>query len=110
MGVTPWPHDFTAEGIDQAYAFIADSTDLNVHHFDEGIPWPEALDQKPYQANVEDSLRQRVGKLRADRQTYVAATAARDYGLARYWGQASNLPLPDAWRDKVIDDPDVIRA
>ena len=110
MGVTPWPHDFTPEAIDQAYAFTAESTDLNVHHFDEGIPWPEALDQKPYPANVEDSLQLRVGRLRADRQTYIAATAARDSGLAGYWGQTRNLPLPEAWRNKAIDDPDVIRA
>jgi hypothetical protein len=43
MGVTPAAHNDTAAGIEEAYAFIRAGTDMNVHHFDEGIPWPEAL-------------------------------------------------------------------
>jgi hypothetical protein len=110
MGVTPWPHDFTREGINEAYTFIHDATDLNVHHFDDGIPWPEAFARTPYQPTVEANLRDRVARLRPDRKTYVSITPAREHGLVGYWGTDSNMPLPRVWKEKAIDDPDVIRA
>ncbi len=110
MSVTPWPYDFTSQGINDAYAFIDKYTDFNVHHFDDGIPWPEALEQKEYHANVERDLRARVARLRKDRKTYVAVTPAREEGIVGYWAAESSMPLPDYWKKKAIDDPEVFRA
>lgn len=42
MAVTPWPADFTMEGLEDSYAFINDHCDMVSHHFDEGIPYEEA--------------------------------------------------------------------
>jgi hypothetical protein len=47
MGVTPWPYDFTAAAQQYTYETIGAHTDLVAHHFDEGIPWPEALAGEP---------------------------------------------------------------
>ncbi len=110
MGVTPWPYDFTPKAINETYAFIDKNTDLNVHHFDDGIPWPEALEQRLYDPNVERDLTSRVQRLRKDRKTYVAVTPAREEGVVGYWAKESSMPLPGPWKVKAIDDPEVLRA
>ena len=42
MGMTPHPHDYTQEGVEEAYKILEKHTDMIAHHFDDGIPWPEA--------------------------------------------------------------------
>ncbi len=110
MGVSPWPYDFTSAAVNDTYAFIDKYTDLNVHHFDDGVPWPEALEQKPYHPNVERDLSARAARLRKDHKTYVAVTPAREGGVVGYWARQSSMPLPDHWKRKAIDDPEVLRA
>ncbi len=110
MGVTPAPHDETPAGINEAYAFVRTYTDINVHHFDDGVPWPEALAGTPYHPNVEKKLQERTDRLVKGRRTYVAVTAIREHGLTGYWAKDSRMDLPEPWTHKSVDDPEVVRA
>ncbi len=63
MALTPFPFDFTQEGVDEAYRIINESTDMICHHFDDGLPWEEALNTKPFHPNVEGELNTRKSKI-----------------------------------------------
>lgn len=110
MGVTPTVHDETPDGVNQVYAFIRRDTDLNVHHFDDGVPWPEAFAGRPYHPNVEKDLKERTERLVKGRPTYVAVTAIREHGLTGYWAKDRRMALPEPWKHKAVDDPEVVRA
>lgn len=112
MGMTPHPHDYTQEGVDEAYKILSNHTDIIAHHFDDGIPWPEAYEGRSYHPNVENELSNRVKRLRKDQKVYVAlAPLAHDrYSLAGYWEEASALERPGEWKHKKFDDPQVVTA
>ncbi|MFQ6089714.1 MAG: hypothetical protein ACE5K0_12555, partial [Candidatus Methanofastidiosia archaeon] len=112
MGMTPWPYDFTPEAVEETYKIVNEHTDLIAHHFDDGVPWPEALVLEPYHPNVEEEIDFRVNHLKKDQKVYLALTPIslfRD-GLAGYWAEDSNMEMPDDWKDKDFDDSDVITA
>lgn len=112
MGVTPWPYDFTAEAQQYTYETIGAHTDLVAHHFDEGIPWPEALAGEPYHPSVRGAIDTRVGHLQEVERVYLAITplsGGRD-SLAGYWAEDGSMARPGEWADKDFDDPDVIAA
>ncbi len=48
MGFTDFPHDLTAAGLEAAAQIVSTEGDLAVQHFDDGIPWNEALLGTPY--------------------------------------------------------------
>ena len=48
MGFTRWPSEISLKGIKQADDFIAKHADLVSIMFIGGIPWQEALDDKPF--------------------------------------------------------------
>jgi hypothetical protein len=112
MAFTPFPYDFTLAAQDYTYDEIHKRLDMICHHFDAGIPWQEALEGKPYHANVENDLYDRQRRLRPGDEVYLAlAPLAHDRkSMAKYWGAASNMELPPAWANKTFDDPDVIKA
>jgi len=112
LGLTPWPPDFTAEGVDEAYRLIAEHCDLICHHLDDGIPWPEALAGTPYPPQVEQNLRDRVARTPPGHKVYLAVTPLNmdRRSLAGYWSDKSNGERPDPWKEKAFDDPDVIAA
>ena len=112
MGFTPWPSDATTAAVDLAYAQISAHGDLIAHHFDGGVPWPEALAGAPLPAAVEAELAARVAATPAGHRVYLALSplnGTRD-GLAPYWNTTPNDPLPPAWAARTFDDPDVIDA
>ncbi len=109
MGFTPFAYDPTIEGIERTYRFIAENGDLISHHLDDGIPWQEALEQKPYAQSVEDNLKQRVEKTKRGQKIYLAATPVRS-GLADYWSQEGRVPRTGRWKKKQIDDPEALTA
>lgn len=42
------------------------SSDLIAHHFDSGVPWPEAYKGLSYHQNVERDIKYRVKRLRKE--------------------------------------------
>jgi hypothetical protein len=96
-------------GIQQADQFLAKHADLVSAMFIGGIPWPEALDGKPFSRDVQNQLNYRrpagyelflsISPLNQDRKR-----------LAPYWGEKDNQPLPAEWAERSFNSPEVIDA
>lgn len=109
LGFTRWPADLTLEGVITAQDFAHEHGDLVSVCFIGGIPWPESLADKPFSKDVQDNLGYRppkgtklflqISPLNKDRK-----------GIAPYWGEKDNLPLPNPWDTVAIDSPEVKRA
>ncbi len=86
MGFTRWPSDLSVEGIQTAQSFAYAHGDMVSVMFIGGIPWPEALEGKPFSQDVQSNLDYRppggtklflsISPLNKDRTD-----------LAPYWGQ-----------------------
>src|SRR5262245_26986401 len=109
MGFTLWPADLSDEGLRTAQDFAYAHGDIVSVALIGGVPWPEALDGKPFSKSVQDGLtyRQPAGKklflsvspLDKDRR-----------GLAPYWGEQENLALPKPWDKEPLNGPRVKKA
>jgi hypothetical protein len=112
LGFTDFPHDLTVAGLQAAGSFIAAEADLSVQHFDDGVPWPEALAGTAYPAGYLSELNGHLSLIPGAHRVYLAVTplsGARD-GLALYRGDTGNLPLPPPWDGYAFDHPDVAAA
>ena len=109
LGFTRWPADLTAEGVQQAQDFAHAHGDIVSVMFIGGIPWPEALDGKPFSRDVQANFAYRppagtklflsISPLDRDRQN-----------LAPYWGEKDNQPLPKPWASRALNSPEVRQA
>ena len=110
MGFTPSPGAFSVEAVDFAWSVVGRDGDLVLLHFDDGVPWEEALAGAPYTHDAE--LRDQARRLPPGHAVYVAATPLsflRD-GLAPRRGVAGREPLRAPWAGRALDDPDVVTA
>jgi hypothetical protein len=109
LGFTRWPADLTLEGFLMAQDFAHEHGDIVSVCFIGGIPWPESLSGAPYSTDVQNNLNYRppggkkiflqLSPLNKDRK-----------GMAPYWGEKDNLPLPKPWDAYSFDTPQVKRA
>jgi hypothetical protein len=112
MGVTPFPYDLTPEAIEATQLWILDNTDIVSIKLDEGVPWQEALENKnAYDPAFEGSLDWK-GKVPKDKKVFLSMTPLNKdkNGIAGYRGAAENMPNPDPWNKKDLDDPLVAKA
>lgn len=109
MGFTLWPADLSMEGLVTAQRFAYGHGDLVALTFLGGIPWPEALADKAFSSDVRDNFAYRppqgkklllaISPLDKDRR-----------GLAAYWGEKENLPLPKPWDREPLNSRNVKKA
>lgn len=112
LGVNPFPYDLTPEAIEATQLWILDNTDLVSIKLDEGVPWQEALENKStYDPGFEGSLDWK-SKHPQDRKVFVSVTPLNKdkNGMAGYRGALENMPNPDPWNKKDLDDPLVAKA
>jgi hypothetical protein len=112
MSMSPFPYDLTNKAQIETYGFLHEHTDMAFHHFDSGVPWPEAYNNSPYRKNVEDDLNYRVSQIKKGQKVYLTTTPViitRD-GMSGYRGDSDNLERPGKWKDKAFDDPEAIQA
>jgi hypothetical protein len=112
MGVNPFPYELSAEAIEATQLWILDNTDLVSIKLDEGVPWQEALESKSsYDPAFEGSLDWK-GKKPQDKKVFLSMTPLNKdkTGMAGYRGAAENMPNPDPWNKKDLDDPLVAKA
>jgi hypothetical protein len=112
MGVTAFPYDLTPEAVEATQLWILDNTDIVSIKLDEGVPWQEALENKnAYDPGFEASLE---GKSRypKDKRVFLSMTPLNKdkNGMAGYRGALENMPNPDPWNKKDLDDPLVAKA
>jgi hypothetical protein len=111
MGFTPFPWDMTLEAVRGTDEFIAKEGDLIAHHFDDGVPWTEALEDRSFHPKLEADWKRRAELGRGKR--VLLSLTPLDGGrkdLALYRGEKENAPLPAAFRGKALDDPSVKKA
>lgn len=112
LGFTPFPYDLSAEAIDYVYEKIALDGDIINHHFDDGVPWIEALEHKPFHQRIVDDWAFRKSKTPPDHKVFISVSplnASRN-GLALYRGEEANMPLPDSWQKYSFKDQQVKNA
>jgi hypothetical protein len=109
MGFTGWPADLNAEGLATAQEFAHAHGDIVALNFISGVPWPEALDGKPFSKDVQDSMSYRPP---AGKKLFVSISPLNKdrRGLAPYWGETDNQPLPKPWDSESLNSPRVKRA
>ncbi len=109
MGFTPWPSEMSLAGLQTAATFIEKHADIVSVMLMGGIPWQEALDGKPFSADVQKQLAYRPPK---GHQVFLSISplAMDRKSLAPYWGAKDNLPLPPAWAARRFNRPEVVKA
>jgi hypothetical protein len=120
MGFTPFPHALSVEAVESAYDVIARDADMIAQHFDNGVPWQEALDNADhattygvtYAADFLNDLDYRLQHDPAGHSLYLAVTPLGPLreGLALHRGTSDNEPLTPPWDSYALDHPDVIKA
>ena len=111
MGFTPFPWDMTLEAVNSTSQFISQYGDIVSHHLDAGVPWVEALDGKPYHNNLANDWENR-RNVSKGKKVFVSVTPLNGgrNDIALYRGKDENMPLPDAFKGKSLDDSIIKRA
>lgn len=112
LGFTDFPYARSAAALAEVSRAVARDGDLAALHFDEGVPWQEALSGAPYPAAVREELERKRRSIPPGHLVYVAVTPiafSRD-GLAPRWGEAGTEPLEPPWDGRGFDDPAVVAA
>ena len=112
MGFTPFHFSWNEERLHETYELLNKHSDLIAHHFEEGVPWPEALSNERFHPKVEKEIALRKKYTKIDKKVFVSTTAInfdRD-AIADYWQSKSQKKLPKDWRNLKLDDPKVITA
>ena len=60
MGFTPFPYDYTSDAVAFTNANVNYHSDIVAHHFDNGIPWDESLDDSKMPGNINLDLGSRI--------------------------------------------------
>ena len=109
MGFTQWPSDLNEEGLAIAREYAHTHGDVVALMFIGGIPWSESFDGKPFSKDVQESMSYRPP---AGKKLFLSISPLnRDKrGLAPYWGDTDNQPLPPAWSKEPLNSPRVKRA
>ncbi|HVO91231.1 MAG TPA: glycosyl hydrolase 53 family protein [Terriglobales bacterium] len=109
MGFTTWPADLNNEGVVLAKEFAQTHGDIVAVNFIGGIPWQEALDGKPFSKDVQENMAYRPP---AGKKLFLAVSPLNKdkRGLAPYWSEADNQPLPASWAKEQLNSPRVKRA
>ena len=114
LGFTPFPYDIsTLEAVEYVYDKIGTDADLIAHHFDNGIPWDEALTDGTFPMKVTDDWSFRRSHIPAGHKLYVAVTPINSMrnGLAPIWNSTGdNQPLTPPWSGYAFNHDDVKTA
>lgn len=106
MGFTGFPHDVTAEAVNQTREFVRTNADLIAHHI-EGVPWAEALRGEPFPKELTEDYQSKRSMKPPGAKVYLAISPGRgDLKLA----EKGTTPLPSELKGKSYDDPLVVKA
>ena len=112
FGFTPFPYDATPEAVAKTQAILNDNANIHAIHLDDGIPWEELLDDKPFPARVTKDWDDQARTIPAGRPVYVGlAPLAKDRkSLAPGKGAQDFMALPWSLKFAALDDDKVKRA
>jgi hypothetical protein len=111
MGFTPWPSDFTDQAVKDMYSFLDRNSDIVAEHI-EGVPWTEALEDRPFSESLMRDWQTRKRSIPEHSKVYLAISPLNGTrsGLADYRGVSEHMPLPSAFERKSFGDEIVRKA
>lgn len=112
MGFTPFPYDISVEAVNFTYDAIAADADIINHHFDNGVPWTEAVANESFHTNIMNDWSYRKNSTPAGHKVYVsvAPLSVDRNGLANYRGEEDDMPLQTPWNIYQFDNDSVKTA
>ena len=112
FGFTPFPYDSTLEALTKTHDTIAPHSTLWALHYDNGIPWKEALADAPFPARIQQEWDANAHAIPPGHVVYVAlAPLDKDRkSLAPAVGEQEHAPMPEAFKDAALDDANVEKA
>lgn len=112
LGFTPFPHNITTAAVQDVYTKLKSDADIIAHHFDDGLPWQESLDESAYPANIISDWQFRLANTPASHKRYVAVTPINisRNGLAPNRSNTGSEPLQSPWVNYSFNHPDVKTA
>lgn len=111
MGFTPFPWDMTLEAVMDTGRFIVENGDIISHHLEQGVPWTEALDDKPFHPNMMKDWEGR-RKLSEGKKLFLSVTPLNEgrNSMELYRGEDEDMPIPDSFKDIAFNDAIVKKA
>ena len=112
LGFTPFPYEISMEAVNWVYDTLAEDSDVIMQHFDNGVPWPEALAGEPYSDNIMNDWEMRRSLTPPDHAIILSMTPIAFFrdGIALYRGDQDDMPLPAPWDSYTFEDPEVSTA
>lgn len=113
MGTTPWPADFTAAEVDTSYTFINENCDIVSHHFDEGIPYEEFLQNQSLPVQLLTDVQTRKAKTNSNKKILLSVSALNLTRIqkADYYSHSSvSSTIKTHWNELPINHPNVVTA
>jgi hypothetical protein len=112
LGFTPFPYDISQEAVDYSYQKIAEDADIVNHHFDDGVPWIEALANQPFHVEIQNDWAYRKSHTPASHKVYLSVTSINFLrtGLASYRSANPNQELPPPWNTYRFNQAEVKQA
>jgi hypothetical protein len=112
FGFTPFPYDFTLDAVVKTRQTIGPHSTLYALHFDNGIPWKEALADAPFPQRVQRDWDGDANSIPAGHVVYVAlAPLDKDRkSLAPATGEQERVAMPAELRGVALDDALVKKA
>ncbi len=112
FGFTPFPYDATLEAVTKTQATIAPNSTLWALHFDNGIPWKEALADTPFPVRFQKEWNDQAGAIPKDHVVYLGlAPLDKDRkSLAPATGEQERIAMPDELKTAALDDLKVQKA
>jgi hypothetical protein len=96
FGFTPFPYDATMEAVANTRRTIVPHSTLYALHFDDGIPWKEAVADAPFPARIQREWDEAARAIPASHVVYLAlAPLDTDRkSLAPATGEQKRVPMP----------------
>ena len=111
MGFTPFPYDTTLEAINVVKGFLHRNADVISIHL-EGVPWLEAHTGEPFHPKLMGDWQRHMEATPSKGKVYLSLSPLNNgrSGIAGYRAAEENLPLPEPFVGKTLDDPVVVNA
>lgn len=113
MGVTPWSADFTVADVDTSYSFINNYCDIISNHFDEGIPYEEAVKNAAAPIALQDDINYRLLKTSSSKKVFLSVSAlnlTRKEKSDYYSKSIVTDSIKNYWKQLDFDHPKIITA
>ncbi len=114
MGFTVVPYDVTPEALQGAFDFVKSHGDLvSFNLSDGGVPWIEALEDKPFPGGREEKWREARGAVPEGYKVFIYLTPLNGDkdGLSSPPIDPVNAPMQaGGWARRAFDDRDVVKA